>query len=139
MGRWRLFFVVILVLVVVWLTIFWVYYTNLDNTLKHETNRWAVIKDSHGDRIAVEPTSSQAWSQLVALFQNQTIRWIGGMVETYDNKWGFRFKPENITIAEVTAEGLQTYIKWISEDLSYWLNLGWAYVSAQVTEIHSPS
>ncbi|MEM2101902.1 MAG: hypothetical protein QXM22_00120 [Candidatus Bathyarchaeia archaeon] len=138
MGRWRFLFVVILGLATVGLIVFWVYYANSDNALKHETSRWAVIKDSYGDRIAVEPTSNQTWSQLVALYQNQTIRWIGGIVETYDNKWGYRFKPENITIAEVTAEGLQTHIRRISEDLNYWLNLRWAYVSAQVTEIHSP-
>jgi len=135
--RW-VFLTVALVMVAVGGAVFWVYYISLDNALKHETDRWVVIRDSHGDRIAVEPTNNQTWAQLVALHQNQSIRWIGGIVETYDNKWSFRFKPENITIAEVTAEGLQTNIRWISEDLSYWLNVGWAYVSAQVTEIHSP-
>lgn len=114
----------------------WNYLEEL-NTLKHETNRWAVIEDINGDRIAVEPTSDTVWEQLVQLYENKTVRWIGSIVEEYDNKWGFRFKPENITVAEVTAEGLQTTIRYISENLDYWLDLGLAYVSGKVTEIHS--
>jgi len=51
-------------------------------------------------------------------------------------KWGFRFKPETVAVAEVTAEGLQATIQYISENLDYWLDLGWAYVDAKVTEIH---
>ncbi len=102
----------------------------------HETSRWAVIEDSHGQHIAVEPTSDEVWNQLVGLYHNKTEKWIGGIVEKFDNKWGFRFKPENITIADITAEGLQTWIQDISENLDYWLGLGWAYVHAKVTEIH---
>jgi len=62
--------------------------------------------------------------------------WIGGIVEEYDNKWGFRFRPENVTVARITAGGLQATIQFISGNLDYWLDLGWAYVSAKVTEIH---
>ena len=104
--------------------------------IAHETGRWAVIEDVNGDHIAVEPTRDEVWSRLVGLHRNQTVRWIGGIVEGYGNKWGFRFKPENITIAEVTAEGLQATIRYISENLDYWLGIKWAYVSAKVTEIH---
>ena len=106
--------------------------------LKHETDRWAVIEDVNDDRIVVEPESDMVWEQLVQLYQNKTKRLIGGIVEEYDNKWGFRFKPGNVTVAEFTAEGLQATIKYISENLDYWLN-GWAYVSAEVTEIHNMS
>ena len=49
---------------------------------------------------------------------------------------GFRFKPETVAVAEVTAEGLQATIQYISENLDYWLDLGLAYVDAKVTEIH---
>ena len=56
----------------------------------------------------------------------------------YDNRWGFRFDPNNVTVAEFTAEGLQATIRYISENLDYWLD-GWAYVHAKVTEIHSKS
>lgn len=104
--------------------------------LKHETDRWAVIEDVNGDRIVVEPASDMVWEQLVQLHQNKTKRLIGGIVEEYDNKWGFRFKPGNVTVAEFTAEGLQATIKYISENMDYWLN-GWAYVPARVAEIRN--
>jgi len=110
--------------------------SDYQNEIVHETDRWAVIQDLKGDRIAVEPSNDEIWNQLVDLNQNRTRMWIGGIVEEYGSKWGFRFKPENVTIAQITAEGLQATIQFISEDLDYWLDLGWAYVSAQVAEIH---
>jgi len=86
----------------------------------------------------VETVSDEVWSQLVQLHQNGSRLWIGGIVEKYNNSWGFRFKPENLIVAEVTAEGLQATIRYISENLDYWLD-GWAYVSAKVTETHFPA
>jgi len=62
---------------------------------------------------------------------------VGGIVERYDNKWGFRFKPDTIRVAQFTAEGFQATIRDISADIDYWLNLVWAYVSAKVVEVHS--
>lgn len=132
--------VIALVAVVAIASVFvWSYLSHLGylREIVHETGRWAVIKDSKGDHIAVEPTSDDVWNQLVELYNNKTVRWIGGVVEEYDNKWGFRFKPETIIVAEVTVEGAQSWIRGISEDLDYWINLGWVtYVSARVTEIH---
>ncbi|MFQ5621581.1 MAG: hypothetical protein ACE5FT_07135 [Candidatus Nanoarchaeia archaeon] len=115
---------------------FWIGYLRTQSALKHETDRWAVIEDVNGDRIAVEPVSSEVWVQLVQMQQNGSRLFIGSIVEEYDNKWGFRFKPENVTIAEFTAEGLQATIRYISENLDYWLG-GWAYVSAKVMEVYS--
>ncbi len=115
----------------------WFNYVQI-TTLKHETDRWAVIQDVNGNRIAVETTDDNVWTQLVQLNQNGTRMFIGSIVEAYGNKWGFRFKPENLTIAQVTAEGLQATIKYISENLDYWLG-GWAYVGAKVTAIHTPA
>ena len=117
-------------------------YTNhldyLGKTL-HETDRWAVIMDTKNDIIAVETTTNETWNTLVHLHQNQTIMWIGGVVvDEYNNKWGFRFKPETIIVAEITIEGAQSNIQGISDDLNYWINV-WAketYVLARVTEIH---
>ena len=138
--RNKLIAVIALVAVVAIASFFvWNYLNHLDylKEIVHETDRWAVIRDSKGDYIAVESTSDDAWNQLVELYHNKTVRWVGGVVEEYDNKWGFRFKPETITVAEVTDEGAQTWIQGISEDLDYWMNLGWVtYVSARVTEIH---
>ena len=130
----RLFVAVAALISVIASILVWNYLDRL-HALKHETDRWAVIEDVNGGCIAVEPTSDMVWEQLVQLYENKTVRWIGGIVEEYDNKWGFRFKPENITIAEVTAEGLQATIRYISENLDYWLELGWAYVSARIAEI----
>ena len=132
-------YVVVIALTVATLVIFASFlmnYWSILKALKHETDRWAVIEDVNGDRITVEPVRDEVWLQLVQMQQNESRMWIGSIVETYDNKWGFRFKPENVTVAEVTAEGLQASIRYISENLNYWLG-GWAYVSAKVTEIHS--
>jgi hypothetical protein len=111
-------------------------YSDMIFALKHDTDRWAVIMDKEGNQMAVEPLSDEIWEKLAQLCQNKSKRFIGGIVESYESKWGFRFKPENVTVAEFTAEGLQANIRYISENLDYWLG-GWAYVSATVTEVHS--
>ena len=118
----------------------WAYVNHLDYLSKtmHETDRWAVIRDSKGDIIAVETTNHEVWNTLVSLHQNQTEMWIGGVVEEYENKWEFRFKPETIVIAQITIEGAQSNIQGISGELDYWINV-WAkeaYVLAKVAEIH---
>ena len=113
------------------------YLDYLDKTI-HETGRWAVIMDSHGDIIAIETTSDEVWDQLVDLYQSKEERWIGSMVEEYENAWGFRFKPDTMIIATITIEGAQSTIQGISGDLDYWINT-WAnvaYVLARVVEIH---
>mgnify|MGYP001052227476 CR=1 FL=1 len=137
----RIILVGVFIVAVVASSYFVLWYMNhLDYLSKtvHETNKWAIIMDSHGDIIAIETTSDQVWNTLVNLHQNGAQMWIGGIVEKYGNKWGFRFKPSTVNIAEVTAEGAQTWIKDISENLNYWMNT-WAkttYVWAKVTEIH---
>ncbi|MFB0504020.1 MAG: hypothetical protein ACETWE_09320 [Candidatus Bathyarchaeia archaeon] len=128
----------LVLLAVATIVLVWNYVNYLDylREIVHETERWAVIEDLNGHHIAVEPTSDDVWNQLVRLNENGTSMWIGGIVEEYSNKWGFRFKPETLAVAEVTAEGLQATIQYISENLDYWLDLGWAYVDAKVTDIH---
>jgi len=106
------------------------------STLKHDTNRWAVIQDVNGDSMAVEPVDGEVWSQLVQLSQDGSRRWVGGIVERYDNKWGFRFTPATVTVAEVTIEEAQATIRYISEHVDERLNK-WTYVSSTVTEVHS--
>ena len=118
----------------------WTYVNHLDYLSKtqHEAGRWAVISDSKGDIIAVEATNDEIWNTLRSLHQNQTAMWIGGIIELYNNKWGFRFKPDTIVVAQITIEGAQSSIQGISEDLDYWVNV-WtkeAYVLAKVVEIH---
>lgn len=129
---------VVVIVVIAAVTFYWGQVSSL-NPIEHETSRWAVIEDSNRDRIAVEPTSDQVWSELVKLKQNGTRRFIGGIVERHANKWGFRFKPDSVRIAEFTAEGLQATLTLISSDIDYWVNLGYAYVGAKVVDVHSPS
>jgi hypothetical protein len=128
-------FILVATIVVVGLIV-GVVYLQSQATVKHDTSRWAVIVDTNGDYMAVEPSRDQVWLQLVQMKQNGTTLFVGGIVERYGSSWGFRFKPENVTVAEVTAEGLQGTIRYISQNLDYWLG-EWAYVSSRVTEIHT--
>jgi len=136
MKKWYMAVAIIIGAIVVVSVAVWANYVDLSNTVRHETNRWAVIEDVNGDRMAVEPIDDHIWSQLVQLNHNGTRMFVGGIVERYDNKWGFRFKPDSVRVAEFTAEGLQATIRYISENIDYWLN-SWAYVSAKIIEIHS--
>ncbi len=118
----------------------WVYLESSEYSrkTKHETDTWSVIEDSKGDIIAIETRNPSVWDTLVNLHNNQTEMWIGGIVEEYDNFWGFRFRPDTIIIAQITIEGAQSNIQGISGDLNYWINI-WTketYVLANVIEIH---
>lgn len=139
MMRKRIAIVVIIAITLVGYSV-WAYQNHLDYLSKtvHETDRWVVIKDSKGDIIAIETKNSKVWNTLSELHQNQTEMWIGGVVETNNNKWGFRFKPDTIVVAQATIEGAQSYIQGISGDLDYWINT-WtnvAYILAKVIEVH---
>ena len=118
--------------------VYW-FYVNSQSQVEHETDRWAVIEDVNRDRIAVEPTSDEVWFELVKLHQNGTSMFVGGIVERHGNRWGFRFKPDTIAMAQFTAEGLQATLQLISSDIDYWVNLGYAYVNAKVVEVHAPA
>lgn len=131
--------VIVSVAVVIGFSI-WAYLGSLDYSgkTKHETDTWVVIEDSNADIMSIETTDPSVWDTLVNLHTNQTEMWIGGIVEEYDNHWGFRFKPETIIVAQITIEGAQSNIQGISGDLNYWMNV-WAketYVLARVIEMH---
>jgi hypothetical protein len=118
----------------------WVYWSKVgySDKIRHETDSWAVIEDSNRDVMAVETTEPGVWDDLVGLRNSQAEMWVGGVVEEYDNYWGFRFRPDSIVVAEVTVEGAQSNIRGIRGDLNYWINV-WAkeaYVFAKVLEIH---
>jgi hypothetical protein len=104
----------------------------------------AIIEDTNGDRIAVEPTNGTVWDALVELNQNGSAMWIGGVVEVFllprpdpDYPWGFRFRPDSVIVAKVTAEGLQTTLQAISDDIDYWMAISPAYVFATVVELRA--
>ena len=137
--KWPLFSIVIIAVVAASFLV-WTYWRDWDypSKTKHETEVWAVIEDSKGEVIAIETTDPDIWDALISLNGNQTEMWIGGIVEEYDNYWGFRFKPNTIVIAEITIEGAQSNIQGISGDLDYWINV-WSketYVLSQVVEIN---
>jgi len=140
MNKRTIYVTAVLIVVIVASYSVWSYlnYVEYVNKTSHETSRWAVIMDSKAEIMAVETTSDEVWNRLVELYENKEERWVGGVIEEYDNKWGFRFKPSTITIATITIEGAQSYITGISGDLDYWINV-WAnvaYVLANVIEIH---
>jgi hypothetical protein len=140
MKKSLVFLVVTTIIVVILCFSIWVYWGSVgySDKIRHETDSWAVIKDSKGDMMAVETTEPGVWDDLVYLRNSQAEMWVRGVVEEYDNYWGFRFRPDSIVVAEVTVEGAQSNIRGISGDLSYWLNV-WAkeaYVFAEVVEVH---
>jgi hypothetical protein len=116
----------------------YIQYQDYQREILHLTERWAVIIDSHGQFMAVEPTDDEVWSQIVELYENKNEKWIGGIIEEFHNRWGFRFKPETIIVADQTIEGAQSWIVGISEDLDYWMNTwgSYTYVLAKIVEIH---
>lgn len=62
--------VVLLTVVAVGLgAVVWLSYVQ-STALKHEPNRWAVIEDVNGNRMAVETTNDNVWTQLVQLNEN---------------------------------------------------------------------
>ena len=139
MRRWHIAVAGLLFAILVFSVVVLVLHFEYVSQIEHETDRWAVIQDINGDRLAVEPVSGHVWSELVQLHWNGTGMFVGGIVERYSNKWGFRFKPDTVTVAQFTAEGLQATIRDISTNIDYWLDLSWAYVGAHVVEIHLES
>jgi hypothetical protein len=139
MRRWHVAVAGLLFAILVFSIVVLVLHFEYVSQVEHETDRWAVIQDLNGDRLAVEPVSDHVWSELVQLHWNGTGMFVGGIVERYSNKWGFRFKPDTVTVAQFTAEGIQATIRDISTNIDYWLDLGWAYVGANVVEIHLES
>ncbi len=128
-----------IVLITVLVTAGWTYFLG---AAADKLPGMAIIEDTNGDRIAVEPTCGEVWDELTQLYLSKGQMWVGGPVAVFifirpdpNYPWGFRFKPENITVAEVTAEGLQTTIRDISEDVDYWIRIGQAYVFAKVVEL----
>jgi len=63
-------------------------------------NSWALIEDFHGNQLWIEVWSDEAWDALAQLNGNGSMRWIGGVVEAYDNEWGFRFAPDTVRVSD---------------------------------------
>jgi len=111
-------------------------YTDYMKETVHDTYKWAVIEDSKGKHIAVETTNEITWNELRNINLNKTMVFIGGTIEEYNNKWGFRFKPDSIFLARWGAKDNQGTIEQISSNIDYWKNVGTVYVYIKVTETH---
>jgi parallel beta-helix repeat protein len=84
-------------------------------------DRWAVVEDSHGDGMQVWTSNDTVWAELVQMYHDGSRRWVGGIVEMYNNQWGFRFNSSTILVADQVIEVWQTTIRQLSQDMSYWL------------------
>lgn len=98
---------------------------------------WALIEDLKGDKMIIETTDYEIWLALALMEKTEKRMWIGSIIELprnlMENKWGFCFNADKITLAGVTAEGLQTTINFISKNLDYWLN-NWAFIYSKVAK-----
>lgn len=94
-----------------------------------------LVEDLEGETmvVAVDPSREEALAALEEMASTGESRWVGGEVETFENAFGFRFKPDTVEVAEVTAEGLQAgSYRAIRDDLAYWQGLGVVYVWGKV-------
>lgn len=96
--------------------------------------RYVVIADTWNDTLVVETTNEIVWSDLTQMYLTKKERFVCGTVDRYNNRWGFRLRPSTIIVADVTAEALQTYLRYVRSHLSYWLN-NTACFSSRVVKI----
>jgi hypothetical protein len=94
-----------------------------------------VIRDSHGTTIRLYVADNEVWQKLQTMKEQHLHKWVGSkLLRDNQSVLGFRFDPENLVVADFTAEGLQTWLLDISGRLEYWLDLGLAYVWAEVLD-----
>ncbi len=97
-----------------------------------------LVVDFAGDRmeIQVDPGRQEAFDALMEMHVTGESKWVGGEIEGFDNEFGFRFKPDTIDVAEVTAEGAQavTYGA-IQADFEYWRAFGVVFIEGNVAAI----
>jgi len=94
-----------------------------------------LVEDSSGDRMVIQVDLSRddAIRALTEMCEAGRPRWVGGKLEVFANKFGFRFKPDTVVVAEFTAEGLQaSKYRTIQADFDYWRGLGTVYILGRV-------
>ena len=97
-----------------------------------------LVEDPSGDRMIVEAVDPEAIDHLVRQHGTGETKWVGGLIETFDNDYGFRFRPDTVVVANLTAGGLQAvYYDTISENLTYWQGLGQVYIEGRVVRMPS--
>ncbi|MCJ7424727.1 hypothetical protein MUP01_10745 [Candidatus Bathyarchaeota archaeon] len=94
-----------------------------------------LIRDSHGTTIRLYVWDEGVWQKLQTMKQQNLHKWVGSkLLRDSQSVLGFKFDPENVVVADFTAEALQTWLLDISNRLEYWLDVGFAYVWAEVLD-----
>jgi len=101
-----LFFSFSLILLFIFLVLSFVF-TFSPPDIKHETNRWIIVWDDVGKRIAIEPTEESVWEELLLLKDNISWYSINGLVVPYNNFWHFHFDPSTIELMD-SIRGMAT-------------------------------
>ncbi len=94
-----------------------------------------VVEDVNGDlmSIRVSPSMQDTFDALTEMSKTGQRRMVGGEVESFDNKFSFRFKPDTLVVAD-SSEGLASQYKVIQEKLKEWGGLT-IYVSGKVVSV----
>lgn len=90
-----------------------------------------LVDDTDGDlaEILVHPSRQEAMDALIEMHGTGEAKWVGGEVESFENEFGFRFKPDTIVVADFTAEGAQAvFYRTIQDDFAYWQAFGVVYI-----------
>lgn len=101
-----------------------------------------LVEDPAGDRMIIEVDlgRQEAIDALIEMHRTGQRKWVGGEIESFDNEFGFRFKPNTIIVADFTAEALQAVrYRTIQEDFTYWQGLGTVYIEGGVLAVPGQS
>ncbi|MFQ5907646.1 MAG: hypothetical protein ACE5JE_02285 [Thermoplasmata archaeon] len=125
-----LWIVALLTVASVVIALSWYYF--LDSSTPREG---FLVEDPGGDRmeIRVDPSRQEARDALGEMHGTGEARWVGGEIESFENEFGFRFRPDTIVVADITAEGAQAvYYRTIQGNFTYWLAFGVVYIEGTV-------
>ncbi len=97
-----------------------------------------LVDDPNGGRmeILVDPSRQEARDALMEMHATGAALWVGGEIESFDNAFGFRFKPDTIVVADFTVEGAQAvFYRTIQDDFAYWQAFGFVYIEGTVAAL----
>lgn len=98
-----------------------------------------LVSDPSGAMIKIDIVDRQIKEKFQEMLSLEKELWVGGKIvkdSTGNPPWHFRFDPDTIEIAEVTAEGLQAvFLRTIETELDYWTEISPAYISGKVISI----
>jgi len=120
-----------------------IYFFVLNNSLdiKHETNRWALIVDTEGSKLAIEAVNSSVWERIVLNYQEfkdydyPMVITSEGIVP-YNNSWQFRIDPNTVKFLYGLIKGPTHTIKQLASNLDYYLNDHFGYIAIYIDSIN---